>query len=61
MMDRLMSRQTSFLQLKRSVIAGALMPTQAAMNNKLAAYVQSPVLAAFISFIIGTAARHDRP
>lgn len=32
------------------------MPTQAATNNKLAAFVDSPILAAFISFVIGTAA-----
>ena len=30
------------------------MPTQAAINNKLAGYVQSPISAAFISFLIGT-------
>lgn len=32
------------------------MPTQAAINNKLANYVESPVLSAFISFAIGTLA-----
>jgi transporter family-2 protein len=31
-----------------------MMPTQAAINNRLAGYVQSPVSAAFISFLIGT-------
>ncbi len=32
------------------------MPTQAAVNNKMAAFVESPVLSAFISFLVGTAA-----
>src|SRR3954465_6912216 len=36
------------------IIAGAMMPTQAATNNKMAAVVDSPILAAFISFFIGT-------
>src|SRR5262245_56458287 len=31
-----------------------MMPTQAAINNKLASYVGSPISAAFISFLIGT-------
>jgi bacterial/archaeal transporter family-2 protein len=34
--------------------AGAMMPTQAAINNKLAGYVASPISAAFISFLVGT-------
>lgn len=37
-----------------ALAAGAMMPTQAALNNKLAGYVESPVGAAFISFLIGT-------
>ena len=32
------------------------MPTQAAINNKLANTIDSPVLSAFISFAVGTAA-----
>jgi len=32
------------------------MPTQAATNNKMAAFVDSPILAAFISFFVGTVA-----
>jgi len=32
------------------------MPTQAAINNKLAGYVESPISAAFISFLVGTVA-----
>lgn len=39
-----------------AVIAGAMMPTQAATNNKMAAVVDSPILSAFISFVIGTVA-----
>lgn len=33
-----------------------MMPTQAAINNKLAGYVESPILSAFISFAVGTLA-----
>lgn len=32
------------------------MPTQGAVNTKLASYVESPVTAAFISFLVGTIA-----
>lgn len=39
-----------------ALLAGAMMPTQAATNNKMAAFVDSPLLAAFISFLIGTIA-----
>ncbi len=39
-----------------AMLAGMMMPTQAAINNKLASFVESPVLAAFISFVVGTAA-----
>ena len=39
-----------------AVLAGMMMPTQAAINNKLAGYVESPILSAFISFAIGTLA-----
>ena len=39
-----------------AVLAGAMMPTQAATNNKMAAVVDSPILAAFISFAVGTVA-----
>jgi transporter family-2 protein len=38
-----------------ALAAGAMMPTQAAINNKLAGYVESPISAAFVSFLIGTA------
>ena len=39
-----------------ALLAGAMMPTQAAINNKMAVFVDSPVLAAFISFLVGTVA-----
>lgn len=37
-----------------AIIAGMMMPTQAAINNKLALTLSSPILAAFVSFIVGT-------
>lgn len=39
-----------------AVVAGMMMPTQAAINNKLANSVESPILSAFISFVVGTVA-----
>jgi bacterial/archaeal transporter family-2 protein len=39
-----------------ALVAGAMMPTQAATNNKMAGVVDSPILAAFISFVVGTVA-----
>ena len=39
-----------------ALAAGAMMPTQAATNNKMAIVVDSPILSAFISFFIGTIA-----
>ena len=39
-----------------AIVAGMAMPTQAAINNKLALSVNSPILAAFISFAVGTVA-----
>jgi len=39
-----------------AVLAGMAMPTQATVNSKLAESVQSPILAAFISFAVGTVA-----
>ncbi len=46
----------NFLFLLLAVMAGAMMPTQAATNNRMAVVVDSPILAAFLSFVIGTAA-----
>jgi transporter family-2 protein len=40
-----------------ALVAGAMMPTQAATNNKMAVFLNdSPILAAFISFFVGTVA-----
>ena len=45
-----------YLYVLLAVLAGVMMPTQAATNNKMAAFVDSPALAAFISFFVGTIA-----
>lgn len=37
-----------------AIMAGMAMPTQATINSKLAGYVNSPISAAFISFVVGT-------
>lgn len=37
-----------------AVLAGIAIPTQGSINNKLAEYVNNPILAAFISFCVGT-------
>ena len=37
-----------------AIAIGTIMPTQAAINNKLATYTQSPVLAALVSFLVGS-------
>jgi bacterial/archaeal transporter family-2 protein len=37
-----------------AVIIGTIMPMQAAINSKLANHVQSPILAALVSFLVGT-------
>jgi bacterial/archaeal transporter family-2 protein len=50
------SMSNTYLYLLIGLLAGAMMPTQAATNSKMAAFVDSPVLAAFISFVVGTAA-----
>jgi len=39
-----------------AILAGMMMPAQAAVNDKLTGAVGSPVLAAFISFLVGTIA-----
>jgi transporter family-2 protein len=39
-----------------AILAGMAMPTQAVVNSKLASTVDSPILAAFISFAVGTVA-----
>jgi transporter family-2 protein len=39
-----------------AILAGMAIPTQAVVNSKLAASTGSPILAAFISFVIGSVA-----
>ena len=39
-----------------AILAGVAMPTQAVVNGKLAATIGNPILAAFISFAVGTVA-----
>ena len=42
-----------WIYLILALIAGAMIPIQSALNNKLAAHLQSPVLSAFVSFAVG--------
>lgn len=37
-----------------ALIAGAVIPTQTALNNKMAGAVSSPILAALVSFLVGS-------
>ncbi|MGB7069708.1 MAG: DMT family transporter [Pyrinomonadaceae bacterium] len=46
----------TLLYLLIAVVAGAFMPTQAAINNRMAGVVGGPAAAAFISFLVGTVA-----
>ena len=46
----------NYLFMILAILTGVAMSTQAAVNSKLAGNVQSPVLAAFISFAVGTVA-----
>jgi bacterial/archaeal transporter family-2 protein len=46
----------TYVLLFLALIAGMVMPTQAALNNRLAGFVETPVLSALISFAVGTAA-----
>ncbi|HVF30961.1 MAG TPA: DMT family transporter [Pyrinomonadaceae bacterium] len=43
----------TYLYILVALAAGAMMPLQAATNNKMAAIVDSPILSAFISFVVG--------
>ena len=45
-----------YFYLLIALAAGAMMPTQAATNNKMAAFVDSPILSALVSFLVGTIA-----
>ena len=44
------------LYLLFAFVAGAMIPFQAGVNAQLAHWVQSPVRAAFVSFVVGTIA-----
>lgn len=46
----------NWIFLLMALIAGAALPTQAAVNNKLANVLQQPLLAALVSFSVGTVA-----
>jgi transporter family-2 protein len=46
----------TYFYLLLALLAGTMMPTQAAINNKMSAAVSSPILAAFVSFVVGTVA-----
>lgn len=46
----------TYLYLLVALVAGAMMPTQAATNNKMAAAIGSPIIAALMSFVVGTIA-----
>lgn len=46
----------TYLFLLLALAAGAMMPTQATVNGKMASVLQSPILAAFVSFLVGTIA-----
>jgi transporter family-2 protein len=46
----------SYFFIVLAVVAGMMMPTQAAINSKLADEVNGPILAAFVSFAVGTIA-----
>ncbi|MFT3746059.1 MAG: DMT family transporter [Pyrinomonadaceae bacterium] len=46
----------NILLLLLALVAGAMMPTQAATNNKMSLVTGSPILAAFLSFAVGTVA-----
>jgi bacterial/archaeal transporter family-2 protein len=46
----------NYLFILLAILAGMAMPTQATINSRLASYVESPITAAFISFLVGTVA-----
>lgn len=43
-----------YILIAVALIAGAVIPTQTALNNKMAGTVSSPILAALVSFLVGT-------
>jgi bacterial/archaeal transporter family-2 protein len=46
----------TYFYILLALAAGAMMPTQAGTNNKMAMVVGNPILSAFISFFVGTVA-----
>lgn len=46
----------NYLYIILAILAGMAMPTQATVNSKLAGSVDNPIIAAFISFAVGTIA-----
>ncbi|MBS1947025.1 MAG: DMT family transporter [Bacteroidetes bacterium] len=48
--------QSKILLIISALALGAILPTQAAINTKLAKAIGSPVYAAFVSFAVGTIA-----
>jgi transporter family-2 protein len=48
--------QSRILFVLMALVLGAFLPIQAAINSRLAKFVSSPVMAAFISFAVGTVA-----
>lgn len=46
----------NYIFLILALAAGIMIPTQGAVNTKLASFVESPIRAAFISFFVGTIA-----
>ena len=51
-----MTISSTYFFIVLALLTGVVMPTQAIINNKLAGEVSSPILAAFVSFVIGTLA-----
>lgn len=45
-----------YILIAVALIAGAVIPTQTAVNNKMAGTLASPILAALVSFVVGTLA-----
>jgi transporter family-2 protein len=48
--------QSRFVFIIISLLLGAILPVQATINSRLSKFVNGPVLAAFISFAVGTVA-----
>lgn len=51
-----MTISSTYFFIVLALIAGMMMPTQASINNKLAGEINGPILAAFVSFVVGTIA-----